>query len=312
MSRRNIPRPTIPTKSSNPSRSRSTDQQQQHREKKQKLSEDVPPPSVSQSAAKVSAELERYRTDRDNFRAKFKVSESQLQETDAEVEKLKKELTEARAATSTAEAEVEKMKKEEKQKIKEADAKGYEAGIKRAALEYTQTAHQMVNDELETRLPDFYGLGIPVIVTPSIIAARMFYALPTGETNYPTLNETFDRDVVFENMYLEKRNAMIPHRPGKFRPSFRFVNQLVCYNLDPRATENKPSETTGNMLTAFLEEETVCDWARYFLIEDDFCVEEAATVRFPLSLDHQANAMDALLKGASCEERLRTWTCHRD
>ncbi|KAG5561521.1 hypothetical protein RHGRI_004532 [Rhododendron griersonianum] len=36
---------------------------------------------------------------------------------------------------------------------------GYEAGIKRATLEYTQTAHQMVNDELETRLPDFYKLG---------------------------------------------------------------------------------------------------------------------------------------------------------
>ncbi|KAG5550628.1 hypothetical protein RHGRI_015540 [Rhododendron griersonianum] len=30
---------------------------------------------------------------------------------------------------------------------------------------------------------------------------------------------------------------------------------------------------------------------------------------------NSANAMDALLKGASCEdrlERLRTWTCHRD
>ncbi|KAG5561520.1 hypothetical protein RHGRI_004532 [Rhododendron griersonianum] len=85
-------------------------------------------------AAKVSAERERYRTDRDNFRAKFKISETQLQETDAEVEK-------------------------EKKKMREADAKGYEAGIKRATLEYTQTAHQMVNDELETRLPDFYKLG---------------------------------------------------------------------------------------------------------------------------------------------------------
>ncbi|KAG5554528.1 hypothetical protein RHGRI_012171 [Rhododendron griersonianum] len=118
----------------------------------------------------------------------------------------------------------------------------------------------------EARIPSRIG-RIPVIVTPGIIAARMFYASPTGETNYPALNETFDRDVVFENMYLEKRNAMIPHRPGKFRLSFRFVNQLVCYNLDSRATENKPSETTGNMLTAFLEEETVCDWARYIFIK---------------------------------------------
>ncbi|KAG5561523.1 hypothetical protein RHGRI_004532 [Rhododendron griersonianum] len=110
-------------------------------------------------AAKVSAERERYRTDRDNFRAKFKISETQLQETDAEVEKLKKELAEAKTAAATAEAEMEKMKMEEKKKMREADAKGYEAGIKRATLEYTQTAHQMVNDELETRLPDFYKLG---------------------------------------------------------------------------------------------------------------------------------------------------------
>ncbi|KAG5516533.1 hypothetical protein RHGRI_037293 [Rhododendron griersonianum] len=86
-------------------------------------------------AAKVSAERERYRTDRDNFRTKFKISETQLQETDAEVEKLKKELAEAKAAASTAEAVVEKMKKEEKEKMREADAKGYEAGIKRAALD---------------------------------------------------------------------------------------------------------------------------------------------------------------------------------
>ncbi|KAG5516000.1 hypothetical protein RHGRI_036892 [Rhododendron griersonianum] len=95
----------------------------------------------------------------------------------------------------------------------------------------------------------------------------MLYAPPTGETNYPVLNTAFDKDIVFENMYLEKRNAMIPHRPGKFSPSFRFVNQLVCYNLDPRATENKPSETTGNILMAFLEEETACDWARYIFVK---------------------------------------------
>ncbi|KAG5543441.1 hypothetical protein RHGRI_016241 [Rhododendron griersonianum] len=192
MSRRNILRPVIPTKSANPARGRGASDQQQQKEKRQKLSEDVPPSNASQSvpseirrpsppkdlgrhteshagqaalkaydkAAKVSAERERYRTDRDNFRAKFKISETQLQETDAEVEKLKKEFAEARTAASTAEAEVEKMKKEEREKLREADAKGYEAGIQRAALEYTQTAaHKMVNDELEVRLPDFYKLG---------------------------------------------------------------------------------------------------------------------------------------------------------
>ncbi|KAG5527541.1 hypothetical protein RHGRI_028446 [Rhododendron griersonianum] len=260
MSRRNIPRPSIPTKNANPARGRGTDQQQQ--QKKQKLSDEVPPPSASKTAPsetrrpppqkdqgrqaegpidleggpseaevlrpfsptyttadgrvlmlkdsvkeepnlavtllrglalprdcdqlptelipglgdmcshlvqaalkaydranKVTAERERYRTDRDNFRAKFKISKSQLQETDAEVERLKKELAEAKAAAATAEADMEKMRGEEKKKLDEADAKGYEAGIKRAALEYTQTAHQMVNDALEERLPEFFELG---------------------------------------------------------------------------------------------------------------------------------------------------------
>ncbi|KAG5543180.1 hypothetical protein RHGRI_016059 [Rhododendron griersonianum] len=265
MSRRNIPRPIIPTKNANPARGRGTDQQQQQQQKKQKLSDEVPHPSASKTApsetrrpppqkdqgrqtegpvdlgggpseeevlrpfsptyttadgrvlmlkdsvkeepnlavtllrglalprdcdqlpvelipglgdmcshlvqagqaalqaydkaVKVTAERERYRTDRDDFKAKFKTSESRLQETDAKMEKLKKELVEAKTAAATAEAEVEKMKVEEKKKLEEADAKGYEAGIKRAALEYTQTAHQMVNDALEERLPEFFELG---------------------------------------------------------------------------------------------------------------------------------------------------------
>ncbi|KAG5563146.1 hypothetical protein RHGRI_005787 [Rhododendron griersonianum] len=159
MSRRNIPRPSIPTKSANPARGRGTDQQQQ--QKKQKLSDEAGQAALQayDRAVKVTAERERYRTDRDNFRAKFKISESRLQETDAEMEKLKKELAEAKTAAASAEAEVEKMKVEEKKNLEEADAKGYEAGIKRATLEYTQTAHQMVNDALEDRLPEFFELG---------------------------------------------------------------------------------------------------------------------------------------------------------
>ncbi|KAG5554350.1 hypothetical protein RHGRI_012016 [Rhododendron griersonianum] len=133
MSRRNIPRPVIPSKTVNPARGRSApDQQQQQKEKRQKLSEDIPPPNVSLSAPS--------------------------EETDAEVEKLKKELADAKAAASSAEAEVKKLKEKEKEKLRQAYAKGYEAEIQRAALEYTQTAHKMVNDELEVRLPDFYRL----------------------------------------------------------------------------------------------------------------------------------------------------------
>lgn len=75
------------------------------------------------------------------------------------MELLKMELADAKAAAATVEAETKKMKEEEKEKMKVADAKGYEASIKRATLEYTQIAHKMVNDELEIRLPDFYRLG---------------------------------------------------------------------------------------------------------------------------------------------------------
>ncbi|KAG5517034.1 hypothetical protein RHGRI_037699 [Rhododendron griersonianum] len=58
MSRRNISRPVIPTKTANPARGRSApDQQQQQREKRQKLSEDTPPPNVSQSATSEASQL---------------------------------------------------------------------------------------------------------------------------------------------------------------------------------------------------------------------------------------------------------------
>ncbi|KAG5527162.1 hypothetical protein RHGRI_028170 [Rhododendron griersonianum] len=166
MSRRGIPRPVIPTKTANPAWNRSSlDQQDQQREKRQKTTEDSVPPSNSQpivldetrapapkeqqNASKVSAERERYRTVRDSYRAKFRVSKSQLKETEAEVGRLKKELADAKATATNAEVEMKKIKGEEKGKLKQADAKGYEAEIKRTAIEYTQTAHKMVNDELE-------------------------------------------------------------------------------------------------------------------------------------------------------------------
>ncbi|KAF7152420.1 hypothetical protein RHSIM_Rhsim01G0019100 [Rhododendron simsii] len=110
-------------------------------------------------ASKVSAERERYRSDRDSFRAKWRASDQQVKEKEDEVKNLKKELADAKAATDIVSAELKRIKGEEREKIREADAKGYEAGIKRAALEYTQVAHKMVNDELEVRLPDFFKLG---------------------------------------------------------------------------------------------------------------------------------------------------------
>ncbi|KAG5527161.1 hypothetical protein RHGRI_028169 [Rhododendron griersonianum] len=121
MSRRGIPRPVIPTKTANPAWNRSSlDQQDQQMEKRQKTAEDSVPPNNSQPI-----------------------------ETEVEVGRLKKELADAKAAATNAEAEMKKIKGEEKVKLRQADAKGYEARIKREALEYTQTVHKMVNDELE-------------------------------------------------------------------------------------------------------------------------------------------------------------------
>lgn len=88
--------------------------------------------------------------------------EQQAKTAEAEVERLKKELADTRTATDVAEAEVGRMKEEEKEKLRDADLKGYEAGIKRAVLEYTRVAQRMVNDELEARVPDFFKLGYDV------------------------------------------------------------------------------------------------------------------------------------------------------
>ncbi|KAF7128858.1 hypothetical protein RHSIM_Rhsim10G0098800 [Rhododendron simsii] len=86
-------------------------------------------------ASKVSAEHERpFRNDRESFRAKWRTSSENQQVKEKEDEG-------------------------EREKIQEADAKGYEAGIKRASAGVHQVAHKMVNDELEVRLPDFFKLG---------------------------------------------------------------------------------------------------------------------------------------------------------
>lgn len=84
-----------------------------------------------------------------------------MKEFEIEIEMLKSQLADARTSASNTEAEIKRLREEEeeKEKLRAADAKGYEAGIKRAALEYAQIAHKMVNDELEVRLPDFYRLG---------------------------------------------------------------------------------------------------------------------------------------------------------
>ncbi|KAG5546309.1 hypothetical protein RHGRI_018472 [Rhododendron griersonianum] len=103
-------------------------------------------------ATKVAAKNERYKND-------CKTWEQQAKNAEAEVERLKRQLADATTSAEVAKAEVKRVKEEEKEKLKAADLKSFEAGIKRVALEYTQIAHKMVNDELEARLPDFYKLG---------------------------------------------------------------------------------------------------------------------------------------------------------
>lgn len=110
-------------------------------------------------ATKVVAKRERYKSNRNALCQKGKTWEQQAKTLEAEVDRLKKELADARTAADVAEAEAGRVKEEEKEKLRAAYLKGYEAGIKRAAMEYTKVSQRMVNDELEMRLPDFFKLG---------------------------------------------------------------------------------------------------------------------------------------------------------
>lgn len=137
----------------------------------------------------------------------------------------------------------------------------------------------------------------PIVVTPDVIAASLRYLRPT-DINYPCPAEDFVPHRVTGILYEKRKDASIPHRPGKFGPAYRFVNQVVCYNMDPRATENKPSENTGNMLTVFMDEETVCDWA-LFIYSKIIDFRDAPTqTRMPFPCLITAIARDSGLQGA--------------
>ena len=109
---------------------------------------------------------------------------------------------------------------------------------------------------------------VDVTVTPNVIAGALHYARPRDvPTNYPALNEDFDQEEVLQALYTRRVHAQIPHRVGKLKLDYRFALQLMCYNLDPREHESRPSETIGNMMYAFLDEGTVCDWAQFIFIK---------------------------------------------
>ena len=58
---------------------------------------------------------------------------------------------------------------------------------------------------------------------------------------------------------------------------------MVCYNIYPRGTENKPQEKVGNIMWAFTDEETVCDWALFIFGEmvDFRAVSKNVRMPFP-------------------------------
>lgn len=108
---------------------------------------------------------------------------------------------------------------------------------------------------------------VELTVTPDVIAGALHYERPRAATNYPALNETFDKEAVLQTLYTRRGHAQIPHRVGKLKLPYRFALQLMCHNLDPREHEGRPSERIGNMMYAFLNEGTVCDWAQFIFIK---------------------------------------------
>lgn len=98
----------------------------------------------------------------------------------------------------------------------------------------------------------------PVFIDATEIATAWEYPRPTGPINYPRPDETFSQDEVAGYLYENRRNARIPHWPGRFRAEYRFLNQVVCYNLYPRGREGAPQRSVGNlMLRSWLRKRSV-------------------------------------------------------
>ncbi|KAG5547934.1 hypothetical protein RHGRI_013572 [Rhododendron griersonianum] len=201
MSRRNIPRPSIPTKSANPARGRGADQQQQQ-QKKQKLSEEVPPPSASKTAP---SETRRPPPQKDQDRQTESPVDLDSCPAEAEVPRP------FSPSYTMADGRVLMLKDSVKEEPNlavtllrglalprdcdqlptelipglddmcshlvqagKAALKAYDRAVKvnaereryrtdrdnfRAKFKISESQLQMVNDELETRLPDFFELG---------------------------------------------------------------------------------------------------------------------------------------------------------
>jgi hypothetical protein len=107
-----------------------------------------------------------------------------------------------------------------------------------------------------------------VFIDTEKIASIMGYHRPQGEVTFPPAeDDPITPDDVAKEIYENPREYRIPHVPGKLTPAHRILNQIVCFNLYPRGTENKPQESVGKILWALGMQHTVCDWAQCIFAE---------------------------------------------
>lgn len=126
--------------------------------------------------------------------------------------------------------------------------------------------------------------GKAIVVDVNLIAKYLNYVRPKeGTTNYPQ-SEPIDSDVVIHDLYPTVPNfAVPPHRPGKFRDTYRILNQVVHYNIFSRGAENKPLRKSAEVMYVFMNDDNYkADWAR-FIFEQlvDFKGDTFGMARLP-------------------------------
>ncbi|KAG5542416.1 hypothetical protein RHGRI_022077 [Rhododendron griersonianum] len=121
----------------------------------------------------------------------------------------------------------------------------------------------------------------PVFIDVAEIATALDYQRPTRPVNFPRPDETFDQNEIAGYLYEHRKNARIPHWPGRFTTAYRFINQVVCFNLYPRGQEGAPQRSVGNLMYAFMGEDTVSDWALYIFGQMCDFRDALTTLRMP-------------------------------
>ncbi|KAG5535458.1 hypothetical protein RHGRI_023282 [Rhododendron griersonianum] len=167
------------------------------------------------------------------------------------------------AGTSGPPEEVPKTraKRRDREQIERDNQEGWEASIKERGV---KNERHIVDDGLwPANFEPFAAIRDQVFVDVAEIATALDYQRPTGPVNFPRPDETFDQNEIAGYLYEHRRNARIPHWPGRFTTAYRFINQVICFNLYPRGREGAPQRSVGNLMYAFMGEDTVSDWALY-------------------------------------------------